>query len=316
MKRLVSLKDKRKLLNRVYYEIKPIIPRNLQIAWRRLLVPWVAKRYQDVWPIDSRASIKPSGWKGWPGNKKFAFVLTHDVDTVKGEDRCLELMKCDRNAGFTSAFYFVPSRLRRGSEIIPELKNNGFEIGVHDLFHDGTLFRSREIFRERAAIINRFLARWKAVGFRAGAMHHNLDWIHDLNVLYDSSTFDVDPFEPQSDGATTIFPFQVKSLITGRCYVELPYTLPQDFTLFVIMQKNNIDIWKKKLDWVASNGGMALVITHPDYMNFGNSRLAVDEYPASLYRELLSYIKQEYGNQYWHALPSEVERYVIRKDSV
>jgi hypothetical protein len=50
--------------------------------------------------------------------------------------------------------------------------------------------------------------------------------------------------------------------------VELPYTLPQDFLLFVLMQEKNIDIWKKKLDWIADQGGMALFIAHPGYMQY------------------------------------------------
>jgi len=40
-------------------------------------------------------------------------------------------------------------------------------------------------------------------------MFHNLKWIHDLNISYDASTFDTDPFEPQHDRAGTIFPFWV-----------------------------------------------------------------------------------------------------------
>ena len=52
-------------------------------------------------------------------------------------------------------------------------------------------------------------------------------------------------------------------------YVELPYTLPQDFLLFILLQEKNIDTWKKKLDWIVDHGGMALFIAHPDYMNFG-----------------------------------------------
>ena len=308
--------NKRKLFSRVYYEIKPAIPRSLQITWRRLLIPFAARRYRDTWPITNRAGIKPVGWKGWPENKKFAFVLTHDVDTAKGEKRCLDLMKLDKEAGFKSSFYFVPGRVRQAATIIPELKKNGYEVGVHGLFHDGKLFKSRKIFRERAVCINGFLSKWQAAGFRAECMHHNLGWIHDLNILYDASTFDVDPFEPQPDGMATIFPFKVKSPISGKCYVELPYTLPQDFTLFIIMLEKNVNIWKKKLDWIAAKGGMAMVINHPDYMNFGNARLAIDEYPAALYLEFLTYIKQKYGTQYWHALPSEIAKYVISNDSV
>ena len=42
-------------------------------------------------------------------------------------------------------------------------------------------------------------------------MLRNLDWLHDLTIAWDSSTFDTDPFEPQADGAGTIFPFWVRS---------------------------------------------------------------------------------------------------------
>jgi len=34
------------------------------------------------------------------------------------------------------------------------------------------------------------------------------------------------------------------------------------------MKEKNINIWKHKLDWVASKGGMAFLNTHPDFMNF------------------------------------------------
>ena len=149
------------------------------------------------------------------------------------------------------------------------------------------------------------------MGFRAGAMHHNLNWIHDLNIQYDASTFDVDPFEPQPDGMTTIFPFIVENPDIGRRYVELPYTLPQDFTLFVIMRQRNSDIWKKKLDWIANNCGMALFITHPDYMNFDGTGLAIDEYRVDVYAEFLEYIKHKYDGHFWNALPSEIAKYVI-----
>jgi len=50
----------------------------------------------------------------------------------------------------------------------------------------------------------------------------------------------------------------------------MPYTLPQDHCPFVIMREKDCKIWKEKLDWIAERGGMALLITHPDYMNFGD----------------------------------------------
>jgi hypothetical protein len=307
--------NKYRLINWLYYEIKPATPRSLQLTLRRLLTSFRRIRNRDIWPINPQAGTPPAGWTGWPHHRQFALVLTHDVDSAKGEDRCLDLMKIDQDAGFRSAFYFVPGSVRKTASVVPELKRNGFEVGVHGLFHDGKLFRSRRKFRTRALLINQFLAKWGAVGFRGDCMHRELDWIHDLNILYDASTFDVDPFEPQPTGMTTIFPFIVESRDTGKRYIELPYTLPQDFTLFVIMREKSINIWKNKLDWIAAKGGMAQLITHPDYMNFDSARLAVDEYPVAFYREFLAYIKQKYGGQFWHALPSEIAQYWNSMDS-
>ena len=113
----------------------------------------------------------------------------------------------EKELGFRSSFNFVPERYQVSSEIRDRLTSDGFEVGVHGLYHDGKLYKSRKIFRERSAQINQYMEEWKAVGFRSPAMHHNLDWLHDLNIEYDASTFDTDPFEPQSDGVRTIFPF-------------------------------------------------------------------------------------------------------------
>lgn len=304
------------LFRKFYYAIRPLMPRTLQIASRRLLVRLILTRYRGLWPIHPQAGTRPQGWRGWPEDRKFALVLTHDVDTPKGEDRCLDLMKIDKDAGFRSAFYFVPGRVRKSATIIPILKRNGFEVGVHGLFHDGKLFSSKEKFMAGAALINRFLSRWQASGFRGECMHHNLQWIGHLNIHYDASTFDVDPFEPQPDGMTTIFPFIVESPGLGRRYVELPYTLPQDFTLFVVMRQRNSDLWAKKLDWIANKGGMALLVTHPDYMNFAGAGLAVDEYRMDVYTEFLEYIKRKYDTLFWNALPSEIAEYVLSEKSV
>ena len=136
-----------------------------------------------------------------------------------------------------------------------------------------------------------------------------LEWICKLDIQYDLSTFDTDPFEPQSDGVGTIFPFWVNSKNSNKGYVELPYTLPQDFTMFIILKERNIEIWKRKLDWIASNGGMALLNTHPDYINYKNKKLKQEEYTVDLYFDFLNYVIKEYQDKYWNALPHEVALY-------
>ncbi|WP_205747421.1 hypothetical protein [Desulfopila sp. IMCC35006] len=267
----------------------------------------ILKNCADRWPIDAGSARPPDNWTGWPDNKKFALVLTHDVDTRKGFDNAAALMKVDQEMGFRAAFNFVPERDYSPSpEFRQQFESNGFEIGVHDLKHDGKLFKSAATFTEGAQRINRYLKEWESKGFRSGSMHCNLDWIQQLHIEYDASTFDTDPFEPKPESRRTIFPFWVEPNGFGNAFIELPYTLPQDFTLFVLMQEKNIAIWKKKLDWIAEQGGMALVLTHPDYMNFGEGLPGQEEYPVRFYTELLEYIKSKYEGQYWHVLPREI----------
>ena len=295
--------------NRIYYLLKPFIPRHLQIKIRRQMVMRKRLACANTWPIDRKSNKKPDGWLGWPEGKRFALVLTHDVETAKGLNKCYELIRLEEKLGFRSSFNFVAEEY----DIMPELRRyltgNGFEVGIHGLYHNGNLYKSKKIFQRQAVRINQYLKEWGSAGFRAPSMYHNLNWTHSLNIEYDASTFDTDPFEPQPDGMGTIFPFFVHGNSSQKGYVELPYTLSQDFTLFIIMQEKTIDIWKRKLDWIVENGGMALFITHPDYMNFDGTKLNHEEYPARYYKEFLEYIKSKYAGQYWHALPKEMARF-------
>ncbi|MGE5698958.1 MAG: hypothetical protein ACM31N_02685 [Deltaproteobacteria bacterium] len=295
----------------IYYLLKPLIPRSVQLRLRRDLVRHKREKFADVWPIDERAGKTPDGWKGWPGQKRFALVLTHDVDTVRGARRCNELAELEERLGFRSSFNFVPKRYRVPAELLETLKDRGFEVGVHGLLHDGKYQFSRKLFRERARKINEYLKEWGAVGFRAPSMFHNLEWFLDLDIEYDASTFDTDPFEPQPDGVGTIYPFWVEGSGARRGYVELPYTLAQDFTLFILMQEKDDSVWRRKLDWLAEKGGMVLLNTHPDYMNFGDAKTGAEEYPAARYEEFLIHLKQLGEDNYWHALPRDLARWWV-----
>lgn len=303
------------LRNRIFYQLKPLIPRRFQLWLRSKMALRKRTIYANVWPILEEAGKRPDGWPGWPDQKKFAVVLMHDVESEVGQQKCSKLMGLEQDFGFRSSFNFVPERYHVLSEVRKMLTTNGFEVGVHGLNHDGKLYWSKRIFQERALKINAYLKDWSAVGFCSPASHHNLEWTNELNIEYDCSTFDTDPFEPQPDGLERIFPFWIYSDFTQDGYVELPYTLPQDFTLFILMKEKNIDIWKKKLDWIAKKGGMALLITHPDYINFGGNEMRLAEYPVDYYSEFLNHIKTNYTDQYWNALPKEIASF-YRKTAV
>ncbi|HKI77827.1 MAG TPA: hypothetical protein VKA26_04740 [Ignavibacteriaceae bacterium] len=301
------------MLRKLFYSIKPLIPRSFQIFLRRNLVRIQRIKYKDVWPIFRSSEVKPKNWRGWPEDKKFAFVLTHDVELQGGHDKSLKLALLEKELGFVSSFNFVPERYNVSPEVRNELVQLGFEVGVHGLNHDGRLFFNKEIFDERAKKINEYIKQWNATGFRAPAMHHNLEWIHDLNIKYDLSTFDTDPFEPQSDGVGTIFPFIVASKDNDCKYVELPYTLVQDFTLFILMQEKDIQVWRNKVDWIAEKGGMVLVNVHPDYIDFGNGKSKKEEFSVKLYIDLLQYINGKYSDKYWNVLPKDVAKYIFNQ---
>ncbi|MDG5467431.1 hypothetical protein P9J64_03760 [Deltaproteobacteria bacterium IMCC39524] len=289
--------------------MKPAIPRSVQISMRQFVAELQLKRVLDRWPIDPTSGKKPDGWPGWPEGKSFALVLTHDVDTATGQENCIKLKDLEQRLGFRSSFNFVPERYDVSAEIFEDLMENGFEIGVHGLNHDGKLYNSRRIFLERAAKINHYLKEWGAVGFRSPSMHHNLEWLHELNIEYDSSTFDTDPFEPYSDGTNTIFPFWVNGP-SGQKYLEIPYTLPQDFCLFILLKHKTIDLWKEKLAWVACNGGAVVLNVHPDYLAFHNCPRKAEFYPSSFYSDFLKHLIECYRGQYWMALPKDLTKYL------
>src|SRR5262249_9358571 len=185
------------LRNRIYYGLKPFVPHSLRTAIRRKLALRLQKRVGDVWPIMPGSERPPRGWPGWPEGKKFAVVLTHDVESKAGLSKCRSLMQLELDLGFRSSFNFIPEGgYRIPVELREELIAKGFEIGIHDLKHDGRLFASRRKFKRRAARINRYAREWGASGFRSGFMLRNLDWLHDLDVHYDASTFDTDPRTP------------------------------------------------------------------------------------------------------------------------
>jgi uncharacterized protein len=298
------------MLNRIYYMVKPLMPLSLRRAVRRRFAMRKRRKVGHVWPILPGSERIPPDWPGWPDGKKFAFVLTHDVEGQAGVDKCRRLMELEMKWGFRSSFNFIPEGdYRVSKELRDELTGNGFEVGVHDLRHDGSLYRKRSEFATNANRINHYLKEWGAAGFRSGFMFHNLDWLQDLNIKYDASTFDTDPFEPQPDEAGTIFPFWQEGT-HSRGYVELPYTLPQDSTLFLLFGETNPEIWLRKLDWVASHGGMALVVVHPDYLQFPGDPPSQHTFPVDHYERLLERVRNNYGNAQWAALPREVAQFV------
>lgn len=310
---------------RFYYTLKPFIPWRVRMALRRIAARRTLQASRSHWPISDVARRAPDGWPGWPDGKRFAVVLTHDVEGRSGLSKCAKLLELEQSLGFRSSFNFIPEGDYRVSpEFRAEIARRGFEVGVHDLRHDGKLFRSPAHFKENAARINDYVREWGASGYRSGFMLRNLEWLHDLDIQYDSSTFDTDPFEVQPDGTGTIFPFWIPSPTANASgtegqrsqrqnnrggYVEIPYTLPQDSTLFLVLRETSPDTWIRKIEWIVAHGGMVLVNVHPDYIQFDGEAPSAKTYPVRFYSAILEYIRQKYAGQYWQPLAREIAQY-------
>ena len=85
-----------------------------------------------------------------------------------------------------------------------------------------------------------------------------------------------------------------------------------------MFQEKTLDIWKKKLRWVAERGGMALVNVHPDYVCFHGVGHDYLEFPSAYYRDFLKWINVTlFGNPPLYALPKTIAQHVrTRKPAV
>jgi GNAT superfamily N-acetyltransferase len=290
----------------LYYMVKPMLPRAITYFIRRAYNSLETKSFTLDWPIEPRyawfqwellrQALLLSGKNEidfmpfWPLGKQFAFVLTHDVETAAGQRAIPILADIEESLGFRSLFNIVPERYKLDLGLLRDLRRRGFEIGLHGLKHDGKLFSSYSTFTKRAAKINHYLREFQAVGFRAPLTHRNPEWMQLLEIEYDLSFFDTDPFEPMPGGVMSIWPFRI-----GR-FIELPYTLVQDGTLFNVIGESSQEIWLRKIDFLIQYNGLALMLVHPDYSSTGIARHSYDA--------LLREVKDRGG--YWHALPREV----------
>jgi len=97
-------------MRRVYYYVKPLIPRTVQLYWRSRMIAKKRISTDLVWPISPGSERKPDNWGKLAGNKKFALIITHDVENQPGHDRVKMLLEIEKDLGMVSCFNFVPER--------------------------------------------------------------------------------------------------------------------------------------------------------------------------------------------------------------
>ncbi|MFC1757542.1 hypothetical protein ACFL2H_02080 [Planctomycetota bacterium] len=291
----------------LYYRVRGCIP-----IWLRQLLQRNRNKSIDVRPgwflpdsfmsslaqeLQSRSGEQVI--HAWPDNADFGLVLTHDVETIDGFRNIAKVADIEESLGLRSSWSLVPTSYKIDMGLVRDLVDRGFEIAIHGHNHDGKLFLSKAVFEHRATSINKAIGVFAASGFRAPMVHRNLEWLQCLDIDYDASCFDIDPYQAMPGGVGSIWPFIVGKL------VELPYTMPQDHTLTVTLNESSGATWRTKLEYLRQRAGMVMMLTHPDYMTTSAT--------IGMYQNFLEYTQNVGG--YWHALPRDVASWWRDRDA-
>jgi peptidoglycan/xylan/chitin deacetylase (PgdA/CDA1 family) len=240
--------------------------------------------------------------KTW-NEKRWAFLVTHDVDTHEGLRRSRVLKKLEETYDVSSAWYIPSKHYKLNPETVKELANHG-EVGAHGTRHDGKLTRLpkqklvdrlREAKQTLENIIN-----CPVKGFRAPLLQHSLKIIQALReagYMYDASIPTWEPKHPstmRSHGIGTIYPITINEV------VEIPVTLPQDHQMIHALgmsARQTVEAWIKLMKTIERMGGLCVFLMHPNY------ELARSE-NLKLYEDLLNTVT---GNdEAYITLPKEV----------
>jgi hypothetical protein len=233
----------------------------------------------------------------WPEGATSCAIMTHDVETEKGVRSSPYLMDMEDAFDIKASFQIVPEqRYEVTDDFLNSVRDRGFEVVVHDLNHDGHLFREKAEFLRRAKAINSYGRRFGASGFRAAVLYRKQEWFDALDFSYDMSVPNVAHLDPQRGGCCTVMPYFVGKIL------ELPVTTTQDYTLFNIFNDYSIDLWKKQIELIMEKHGLISVIVHPDYVGDSRERAAYE----ALLAHLADLRKQE---GIWITTPGEIDRW-------
>jgi peptidoglycan/xylan/chitin deacetylase (PgdA/CDA1 family) len=296
-------------INRLYWWLKPSMPPAMIRFLRSRVTKLRRAIAEKYWPIDDRYTLfqweimrrflQTSGLPSvtirdfWPEKRDFAIVLTHDVESKKSHSFIPVVADLEEKYGFRSLFNIVGDQIPKDKTMLQEMRDRGFEIGLHGYHHDERNYRSRQNFLDSSIHLNNCLKELNAIGYRSPLNLRNPEWMQVLEIDYDLSFFDTDPFEPIPGGTMNIWPFRI-----GR-FIELPATLVQDNTLVNLLGERTPRIWLEKVEFLKRYHGMALLNSHPDYL--------MNKEVWNVYETFLRTMQER--QDYWKALPCEITKW-------
>src|ERR1017187_9463910 len=298
---------------RAYYLVRPL----LSVSVRKHIQRWHFRDWERLafphWPVDTTVdqifeqtmllSLKaqsvseiPFVWF-WPEGATSCAIMTHDVETEKGVRSSPYLMDMEDAFDIKASFQIVPEqRYEVTDDFLNSVRDRGFEVVVHDLNHDGHLFREKGEFLRRAKAINSYGRRFGASGFRAAVLYRKQEWFDALDFSYDMSVPNVAHLDPQRGGCCTVMPYFVGKIL------ELPVTTTQDYSLFNYLRSFSIDLWKREIDLILEQNGLISFIVHPDYIT--------EDRENRIYKQLLAHLAWlRTRKNVWLAAPGEIDRW-------
>jgi peptidoglycan/xylan/chitin deacetylase (PgdA/CDA1 family) len=289
----------------------------------RIAPAWLRRRVRDLavarrrrtmgagfpaWPVEpsvevlravyvaARRALGATPQALWPDGRRYAIVLTHDVDDPTALEVARALAADEREHGLRSAWYVVGADGAPDLDGLDALHAAGHEIGLHDAHHDnrGPFLRS-DALADRLDACAPLVERYGMRGYRSPSMLRTPALYGALagRFAYDSSIPDTGLL-PARNGCATVLPLECHGVPV------LPLTLPSDGQLLSLgLDAEAIaQHWIAKAEWVRGAGGVAMLLTHPE------PGFAAEPAVREGYRRFLAWAAAQ--DDAWHALPHEV----------
>lgn len=253
----------------------------------------------------------------WPKGKKYAFMLTHDVDSkwIYQHENLNIFVEMEKRFAVCGAWFFVTNLYRHDFKKIDFLLNEGHEIALHGYNHDHKIaFLPNKEMHKRLSKCRWFIEKYQILGFRSPHYLRTVTFYEALMryIKYDTSMHD--SYNPTSktdlirEGCSTLYPFKLSE--DQDSLLELPITVPEDFKVY--NPKNGassiVEIQLEQIKEIKKRGGLATLVIHPE------PHLSARKPFFEAFKEVLRFVSAD--SECWICRPKDIYRYWIDKKNL
>lgn len=210
-----------------------------------------------------KLNIKPLDWRGL----KSCVCLTHDVDSAEGYEFINKVLQLEKQLKTRSTYNFLTGwGYKVDRDLLKELSDNNFEIGLHGWTHDIALGcrNKNRIKSELSRAMDELGVPIE--GFRAPAFSITrslLEVLVQLGIKYDSS---MKMMSCYAQGVESAYPYRYP----GVNIWEIPLTIQDDriFRDLHLSCEEGLGVVKELTTRVSEVGGVTVINTHPRLLKF------------------------------------------------